>query len=141
MPKWLLFALATAGMWGMVPILEKTGIQTLHPAQALFLRMFGGVIGLILVPLFKPDVLKNLHAIPIHHIGALVLAGFLGSVAGQLTNLSAQKLQEVSRIGPIIASWPVITFFLAVLLLHEKFTLLKLFATLLIVSGIILISL
>ena len=139
MPWWM-YALGTACMWGVVPLLEKTSVRHVSPEVALFWRIIGSSLGLVTVPLLSREVRSGSIQIPVAAAVALIVAGFLGSVAGQWTNLTAQKLQEVSRVAPIIASWPVITFVLAVWWLHESFSLQKVVAVILIVTGVVLLT-
>ena len=53
-------ALITAGIWGIVPILEKTGLQTSHPLAGLFYRCIGVMLGFVILLIFflKPTEIK-----------------------------------------------------------------------------------
>ena len=65
-------------------------------------------------------------------------AGFLGSFVGQLTNLNALKLGEVTKVVPVKASWPLLAMAAAFILLGEPVTAKKVGAVVLVVSGVIL---
>ncbi|MFH1837444.1 MAG: EamA family transporter [Candidatus Omnitrophota bacterium] len=129
------WALATALIWGAVPILEKLGLAKTAPTIALFYRSLGVVIGLIFLGLFavKPAELK---AVDTRSIFLLVLAGFLASFVAQITFYNGLKMGEVSKVVPISGSYHLIAFFLSILLLGETLTVIKLVGVFLIVSGV-----
>ena len=59
---------------------------------------------------------------------------------GQIFFYNALKLGEASRVVPLGATYPLISFILAVFLLGEKFTLAKLGGIILVLSGIFLLK-
>ena len=76
------FAILTACVWGVVPILEKMGLTKVDPFTALLIRCFGAVIGIIIMSLFvvKPEQLR---AVDMKTITILVIAGFLAGFVAQ----------------------------------------------------------
>jgi len=63
----------------------------------------------------------------------------MASLLGQLAYYYALKYSEASKVVPISSSFPLVTVALAFLFLHESMTLKKIFGTLLVILGIILI--
>ncbi len=129
------WAVLTACIWGIVPILEKLGLAKIEPFTALFYRSFGVLLGIILLGLFvvKPEQMK---AVDLRSVALLIVAGFLASVVAQVTFYHALKIGPVSRVVPISGTYPLIAFFLGVLIFREAVTPAKLMGVLLVVSGI-----
>lgn len=97
--------------------------------------LFGFVallITLLLWPLF--------FSIPTH-INWLMLI-FLGLLGAGTTSLFcyALKVGKIAIIIPITSSWAIITSFLGIVVLRESVSLLKIFSTLVVVGGIIVLS-
>ncbi|MFH1413430.1 MAG: EamA family transporter [Candidatus Omnitrophota bacterium] len=130
-----LWAVIAAMIWGVVPLIEKTGLAKAEPMPGLFYRSLGVLIGLLLLGLFmvKPQEIKSLDP---RSIGFLVLGGFLASIVAQFCFYNSLKFGEVSRVVPIAGSFPMITFILGVLFFGESFTFLKASGVVLIVLGI-----
>ncbi len=129
---WAFFA---ACVWGVVPILEKTGISSVAPLTALFYRCFGAVFGIVILGIFvvRPQHLKQ--ASP-KAIIFLVVSGFLASFVANILYYHGLKIGEVSKIVPVAGSFPLIAFILGVLILGESVTVAKVIGSVLIVSGL-----
>ena len=129
-----IWAMLASVVWGFVPILEKLGLKDVKPMSGLFYRCAGVAIGLILlsIVLVKPAEIK---AVGIRSACLLMLAGFLASFVAQIFFYNGLKLGEVSRIVPISASYPLMTFLLGVWLLGESWSFVKLGGVVLIVAG------
>jgi len=128
------WAILTACIWGVVPILEKLGLAKIDPYVALFYRCLGVLIGILFLGLFavKPAQLK---AVSPKAIIVLVIAGFLASFLAQITFYHGLKMGEVSRVVPIAGTYYLITFVLGIFLLGEAITLMKVCGIVLIVAG------
>ncbi len=136
---WFLLSLLTACIWGTAPYFEKSAIsQISNIFTAVSIRSLGVSLGL-LIPIFNAPAREALMTVPPKAAIFLVIAGFWSSIAGQLVYLTALRHGEVSRVTPVAAAWPVVTFFVAVLFLGEAFTIKKLIAAILVVSGICLL--
>lgn len=134
--KAYLFALAGAVLWGLAPILGKLGLVSIEPTLALSIRTF--FISLILLLWFlATGQWHNLTGLPSKSLLYLVGEGLLASLLGHLAYYYALKYGEASRVAPVMASYPLLTVFLAVLLLGEKFSWYKLTGALLILGGVI----
>lgn len=136
MKGWFEWAIFTALLWGFVPLFEKTGLLKAQPYEGVFLRCLGTFLGALVLMAIKPSVLSEVKMLDWKTILSLIFAGILGSVIGQLTNFSALKLGEVSKVSPIAASWPVIAFVVGLVFFGEAFTAQKVIALILIMSGI-----
>lgn len=129
------WAILTACIWGVVPILEKLGLAKIEPLTALFYRCFGVILGIILLGMFmvKPAQMK---AVDLRSVMVLVLAGFLASFVANLTFYHALKIGEVSRVVPIAGTYQLVAFLLGIVIFGEALTLAKAVGVFLIVSGI-----
>lgn len=129
-----LWAVITACIWGVVPILEKLGLAKTEPFVALFYRCLGVILGILVLGIFvlKPEQIK---AVPPRSIALFVVAGFLASFAAQITFYHALKIGDVSRVVPISGAYPLIAFLLGILVLGESVTLMKVLGVILIIGG------
>jgi len=59
---------------------------------------------------------------------------------GHLAYYYAVKYGDVSKMVPVISSFPLITVILAILLLSEKLTLTKVIGAILIIAGVVVIK-
>lgn len=137
---WFLLSLMTAAVWGVVPFFEKQGVSAVGCGfAAVAIRSVGAAIGLFL-PLLVPSARVAIATAPIKGIAFLIIAGFIGSVVGQITYLNAIKIGEVSKVTPVAAAWPVMTLFVALCLLGEPISAKKIVAVVLVVAGIFLLK-
>lgn len=134
--KPVLWAILTALVWGIVPILEKTGLMRVEPLGGLFFRCLGVSLGLIFLLIFNKNsvqhVLGNFHWSYL----LLILGGFLASFIGQIFFYNALKTGDASRVTPLAGAYPLVTFILALFFFGEKLTLGNSLGILLILSGI-----
>jgi len=132
------WAILTACIWGVVPILEKFCLTKVDPFVALFYRCLGVLVGILFLGLFivKPSELK---AVDIRTIIILVCAGFLASFLAQVTFYHGLKLGEVSRVVPISGTYYLIAFVLGLIIFSETLTISKFVGIILIFSGVLLL--
>ena len=136
---WFFYAILTSCLWGAIPFLEKTAITSMSdPFAAASIRSMGAILGVFLLPLISPGTIKALGTTQPKAWLCLLLAGFIGSFIGQLTNLTALRHGEVSRVTPITGSWPLFACLIAFVFLGEPFSLKKLLAIVLVVGGVVL---
>ena len=69
-----------------------------------------------------------------------MIAGFCGSVLGQIFYLNALKSGEVSKVPAVTAVWPLFSFILAVIFYKEAITFKKIIAFIMIIGGAILLK-
>jgi bacterial/archaeal transporter family protein len=134
------WAILAALCWGIAPLFEKFGLQTTNDPQiGVYVRSLGVFAGVLIFMLFTPRVLPRLHEISARTWLFLITGGILASILGQICFYRALKLGEVSRMTPIGASYPVLSFLLGVLLLGESVTTTKLFGIILVTTGVYLL--
>jgi len=114
-----LWAVVTAGVWGLVPLMEKTGLAgPIPPALGVMVRSLGVVIGLLLFgwPWLAGDALRTLS-----WRSMLLLAGggFLASFVGQLAFYQALKTGALSQVTPVAGAYPLVAALLGWVLLRE----------------------
>ena len=133
------WAILTACIWGVVPVLEKIGLTKVTPFVGLFYRCLGVLIGLFIVGVFlvKPVELKQ---VDLKTILILMLSGLLASFVAQIAFYHALKLGEVSRIVPILATYPLIAFLLGIIFLGENLSLQKVFGMIMVFGGVWLLK-
>ena len=133
----LLLPLVASALSGASAIFEKLSVVTVSPLTVLTLR-YVLMLPVLLVALYAGGGYRELRTIDARTFGAILLpaAMALGSLTLYFTAL---KGDWVSRVYPLTELGPVITFALAVLLLGEPASPLRLAGTLLIIAGIVLV--
>ena len=138
MKPWM-WAVMAACVWGVAPLVEKTGLKNTAPMVGLFFRSLGVAVGLVFLGLFvvKPQEIRT-----VEWRSALLLmaGGFIASIVGQTFFYTGLKTGEISRMVPISGSYPFIAFILGVLIMGESVTALKVAGSLLIVLGVWLLK-
>lgn len=133
--NWFWWAFLTACIWGVVPLLEKTGLSHVDAIVGLFYRCTGVILGFVLLStvMLRPQQIKS---VDIRSAAWLILGGFLASFVGQLAFYQALKTGEISRVVPVSGSYPLIAFLLGVLCIGETMTPVKGAGIVLVVLGI-----
>ncbi|MBM3238201.1 hypothetical protein FJZ31_18065 [Candidatus Poribacteria bacterium] len=138
--KAFLFALVASIFWGLAPIFGKLGLVKVEPTVALTLRSF--VISFVLlVWVITTGNLNDLYSLVTSKSGIFIAAeGIFASLLGHLAYYYAVKYGDVSKMTPVVSSFPLITVILAILFLGEKFTFTKLIGAILIIAGVLFIK-
>lgn len=136
--KNFVFAALTMILWGIAPVFGKIGLGKLDPYLALSIRSFTISLILLVYGMISGE-LKSIGNLDIASGGFIMLEGILGSLVGHLTYFYALKYGEASRMVPITAAFPIITFIIGIVWLGEKFTYNKLLGLVLIIAGIFII--
>ena len=135
------WAILTALIWGIVPVLEKIGLAKINPSAGLLVRCCGVIVGAGILLFFRFNSLKDqLSAITPQALIFLLLGGFLASFVGQLCFYRALKTGSASAVVPIAAAYPLVSFVLALIFLGERFTFLKLLGVSFVLFGITLLN-
>lgn len=118
------YAIATACIWGVVPILEKSGLKSTSPFVGLFYRCVGLLIGFLVLAtvIVKPAEIRS---IDMRSAILLMSGGFLASFAAQWIFYHALKYGEISRVVPIAGSYPLISFILGIFIFQETLSVTK----------------
>ncbi|MBD5169983.1 MAG: EamA family transporter [Oscillibacter sp.] len=136
---WLLFALLSAVFAALTSILAKAGIENVNSNLATAIRTVV-VLGMAWGMVFLTHAQSGLPEISRKSWIFLILSG-LATGASWLCYYRAMQLGEVSRVAPVDKLSVVITFVLAVVFLHERFTVKSLLGCLLITAGALLMVL
>ncbi len=134
-----LWALLTAIIWGIVPLMEKVGLSgSIAPHMGVMARSVGVVIGfLFFALLWSPwSALQNLSW---KTWALLAGGGFLASFVGQMAFYQALKHGAVSQMTPVAGAYPLVAALLGWLVLREPLTLTRLLGVVLVVCGVILL--
>ena len=135
----MLWALLTACIWGIVPLMEKAGLGgPIPPAAGVIVRSLGVVAGLVLFGWWwSPWAAVRGLGWP----SVLLLAGggFLASFVGQLAFYQALKQGAVSQVTPVAGAYPLVAALLGWWFLREPLTLPRLAGVCCIVLGVLLL--
>ena len=133
-----LWALLTAGIWGIVPLMEKTGLGTAPPTLGVMVRSCGVVVGLVLFGwLWAPW--SAVRTLSWSSILLLAGGGLLASFVGQLAFYQALRTGAVSQVTPVAGAYPLVAALLGWWWLREPFTISRSLGVLCIVVGLILL--
>lgn len=124
--------------WGIAPIFGKIGLGTLQPLAALTIRSVVISFILLIVVTIKGQW-EFVAEVTARNTVYIALEGICAALLGQLAYYYALKLGEVGRVSPIAAAFPLVAVILGIVFLGEKITLYKMFASILIIAGIILL--
>ena len=133
-----LWALLTAGIWGVVPLMEKIGLAGGSPTVAVVIRSFGVVAGLLVFgwTLAPAQALRGVSWLS---VVLLMGGGFLASFVGQLAFYHALRSGAVSQVTPVAGAYPLVAALLGWWVLREPFTLPRLLGVVCIVAGVFLL--
>jgi len=133
-----LWALLTAGIWGVVPLMEKLGLASTSPTVGLIVRSLGVMIGLVVFGwVWSPwGAIRTLHW---SSIALLAGGGFLASFVGQWAFYQALKTGAISQMTPVAGAYPLASAILGWWLLREPLTATRLAGVACVVLGVILL--
>jgi len=136
--KAVVFALLSALVWGTAPLIFKLGLRgEIPPLAGIFFHNLTAALFALLSML----VLRESFSYPWRDIAIVSFGGFVSGFLGLLLYYKAIKVGDVSVVAPIVASSPLWASLFAFILLGETFTFQKFIGTLLVVSGVALITL
>ena len=133
-----LWALVTAGVWGIVPLMEKAGLGTGSPTAGVVVRSCGVVLGLVVFSLlWSPWAAVRAMTWP--SIALLAGGGLLASFVGQMAFYQALKAGSVSQVTPVAGAYPLVAALLGWIVLREPLTLTRGLGVVCVVIGVILL--
>lgn len=134
-----IFIILTILCWGSAPILEKYGLKELDPFSAVFIR--SAAIFVMLLAAFGFSGKANvLFKTPLKTTLIFTASGFLAGLAGMWTYFKALKVAPSSKVVPLVATYPLITAVLSVIILREDFSWSRIIGTILIITGVLLVK-
>lgn len=134
-----LWALLAALCYGIAPIFEKIGLQQAQPLAAVFVRalittLFTGVL------LFARSGWLPLANWTSKTWLAIIASGIIGVLLAQVFYFAALRSGDVGRVAPIAGSYPLFACLLAAICLGEKLSPGRVFGSVLVFLGILLLS-
>lgn len=133
-----LWALLTAGIWGIVPLMEKLGLGQNPPAVGVVARSLGVVGGLLVFVALRPPWVA-LRTLGWPSLLLLAGGGLLASFVGQLAFYHALKAGTVSQVTPVAGAYPLIAALLGWWILREPLSLPRLTGVICVVVGVLLL--
>lgn len=135
-----IFAILGALCWGIAPMFAKIGLFKINPFIGLSIRTFIVAISIFILLIASGNI-KELQLVDLKTILILGCEGLLAGLIGHFFYFKAIKVWEVSRVTPIVASYPLIAFIFAIIFLGEKVTMAKSVGAVFVASGILLLGL
>lgn len=133
-----LWAVLTACIWGIVPLMEKLGLTQTSPAVGVVARSCGVLAGLLVFSAFTAPW-ASLRALGWPSLLLLAGGGFLASFVGQLAFYQALKSSAVSQVTPVAGAYPLVAALLGWWVLREPLTLPRLLGVVLVILGVALL--
>ncbi|MBC7289258.1 MAG: DMT family transporter [Armatimonadetes bacterium] len=136
-------ALASLGAilaWGSAAIFDKLAVGHFKsPWSAMVLRAtFAWVF--VVSGASVAGAVRGAFSVPRVAFLAMAASGLLGGFLGTLLYYVAVRFEEVSRVVPVTATYPVVAFILGALFLRESVTVPKVAGLVLIVAGLALVT-
>ena len=133
-----LWALLTACIWGVVPLMEKVGLGAASPSVGVMIRSLGVVVGLVVFGwVWSPWAAMRTLGWP--SILLLAGGGLLASFVGQLAFYRALKSGALSQVTPVAGAYPLVAALLGWSILREPLTPSRLVGVACVVIGVILL--
>jgi transporter family protein len=137
---WFFIALIPPFFWSFANFFDKILLSKYFKgSQVGALVLFSGLVEIFLVPIFyliDPNILAG----GLQNILILLLSGFL-IILFYIPYLYAIDADETSIVAPLFQLIPVFTYFMGIIFLDETLKPLQVAASILIISGAILLSL
>ena len=130
------FAILAAIVWGIAPIAEKMGLKNIEPMAGVLVRSAGVAVGAIVMSLISSSIFKSALKADPTTIIFLFMGAILASILGQIFFYNALKHGEVSKMVPIAATYPLVSFLLGLLFFGESFTVLKGLGVIFVILGV-----
>lgn len=133
-----LWAMVTAGIWGIVPLMEKIGVRNASPPGAVMVRSLGVVIGFLLCSgVWSPWATLR----TIGWRSALLLAGggLIASFIGQMAFYRALQAGPISQVTPVAGAYPLVAALLGWWVLREPLTLPRVAGMMCVIVGVLLL--
>ena len=133
-----LWALLTACIWGVVPLMEKVGLGGASPTAGVMVRSLGVTLGLVLFGWWWSPW-SAMRTMSWSSIGLLAGGGLLASFIGQLAFYRALKFGAISQVTPVAGAYPLVAAILGWWVLREPLTLSRAVGVVCVVLGVVLL--
>ena len=132
------WALVTASIWGVVPLMEKIGLGQGDPVHGVIVRSAGVVLGLLVFSSFVSPV-AAVRALGWPSTLWLAGGGLLASFIGQMAFYHALKSGAVSQVTPVAGAYPLVAALLGWVVLREPLTGMRVLGVACVVLGVVLL--
>ena len=134
------WALLTAGIWGLVPLLEMLGLRwgAVPATLGVFVRSLGVVLGCLVFG-WRWSPWTSLRTVGLPSVLLLAAGGFLASFVGQLAFYRALKAGALSQVTPVAGAYPLVAAILGWWLLREPMTVSRIAGVACIIAGVCLL--
>jgi transporter family protein len=132
------WALITACVWGIVPLMEKVGLGGGSPVHGVVVRSLGVLAGLAVFSVVTPPW-QALRAMPWTSAVLLAAGGFLASFVGQMAFYQALRTGALSQVTPVAGAYPLVAALLGWVILREPLTPARGAGVVLIILGVVLL--
>lgn len=134
--EWIYIGL-TIFFWGLAPVFDKIALKTADSSVGLAVRMMwsGFAMAVFVLVTGKTAAVINF---PFKNISFLFISASV-SLLGYIFYFKALSKANASKVVPAVATFPLITAVIAFCIIGEPFSVQKLSAVILIVSGIFLL--
>jgi transporter family protein len=133
-----LWALLTACIWGVVPLMEKIGLGSISPTAGVMVRSLGIVAGFLIFSWFWSPW-TALRSMSWQTIALLAGGGLLASFVGQMAFYHALKTGAISQVTPVAGAYPLVAAMLGWVVLREPLTWPRAIGVICVVIGVILL--
>ena len=132
------WALLTACIWGVVPLMEKLGLRHASPTVGVMVRSLGVLVGLLVMTAWGAPW-AAIRVLPWTSVVLLAAGGFLASFVGQMVFYHALKSGALSQVTPVAGAYPLVAALLGWFVLREPLTLSRGLGVLCVVVGVVLL--
>ena len=133
-----LWAVVTACIWGVVPLMEKIGLGQAPATVGVMVRSLGVMAGLLVFGwVWSPWA--ALQSLRWSSILLLTSGGFLASFVGQLVFYQALRSGAISQVTPVAGAYPLVAALLGWIVLREPLTMTRGVGVVCVVIGVLLL--
>jgi len=136
--EWVLMVI-TVLCWGVSPLLEKEALRRVGPLNGLFIRNLT-IFLFFLFYFFCSGRLKEVANISGKEVILFAISGVLAGFLGMYTYFTLLKTAPVSKIVPLVSTYPLITAILGMCILNEEVSLARILGIVLIITGVFLVK-
>lgn len=137
MNKYLLLAITICG-WSAWSIFNKIASPRLHPMQIFAATC---IVSIFLLPIYLLIIKQSEISQPINIMGVIAaMAAAICSIIGTIAYVYGIKTGDLGTISVISCSYPVLTMIISMSFFNEAFSIQKLFGSVLVVGGVIVLS-
>ena len=136
--EWVLMVI-TVLCWGVSPLLEKEALRRVGPLNGLFIRNLT-IFLFFLFYFFCSGRLKEVANVSGKEVILFAISGVLAGFLGMYTYFTLLKTAPVSKIVPLVSTYPLITAILGMCILNEEVSLARILGIVLIITGVFLVK-